>query len=170
MLIKYWQMINLHFADLLQTIKNSFERKFAVHVFQRNLYAAWVADARYAVCSAMIAYWALWVFAGILSRYCRKPRTWTKFSSMRTGRGVHWRPQRNIMWFPAVLRLTSPVIKSPGRPPPPQPQVRCRVLLFLLSCVYSSIIGLILLLKTNFCSLQFYFAIYSVYTDSQWLL
>lgn len=42
-------MINLHFADLLQTIKNSFERKFAVHLLQRNLYAARVADARYAV-------------------------------------------------------------------------------------------------------------------------
>lgn len=169
MLIKYWQMINLHFADSLQTIKKLFWKKIcSTFITKKSLrsLSGWCT-----VCSAMIAYWAPWVFfAGILSRYCRKPRTWTKFSSTRTGRGVHWRPQRNIMWFPAVLRLTSPVIKSPGRPPPPQPQVRCRVLLCLLSCVYSSIIGLILLLKTNFCSLQFYFAIYSVYTDSQWLL
>lgn len=136
--------------------KKSFERKFITKKSLRSL-SGWCT-----VCSAMIAYWTLWVFAGILSRYCRKPRTWTKFSSTRTGRGVHWRPQRNIMWFPAVLRLTSPVIKSPGRPPPPQPQVRCQVLLCLLSCVYSSIIGNILLLKTNFRSLRFYFAIYSV--------
>lgn len=110
--------------------------------------------------------WVQWVFAGILSRYCRKPQTWTKFSSTKTGRGVHWRPQRNIMWFPAVLRLTSPVIKSPG-PPPPQPQVRHQVILELLSCVYSRIIGLILLLKTNFYSRQFYFAIYFGFTYLQ---
>lgn len=48
MLIRYWQMMNLHFCRFI-TNKKSFERKIAVHVMQRILNTAWVPDAGYAV-------------------------------------------------------------------------------------------------------------------------